>query len=156
MGFDPKPQQNAAGNFLGAKQELQTGPFVLRSLLDNVPLSEDGDNDDIKINCVDYLGMEGFSISPCSNMLTLPFQRGIYTSVPQPQSSSTSFKSLPVLPTSPLNPSSFSPRDCARVSPRAQSPETPSRVFSRSYCSPRFKKHVCCATIPSPFILCQS
>jgi hypothetical protein len=31
-------------------------PFVLRPLLDDVPLSEDGSKDDIKINCVDYLG----------------------------------------------------------------------------------------------------
>ncbi|CAM1510246.1 Fc.00g005810.m01.CDS01 [Cosmosporella sp. VM-42] len=31
------------------------GPFVLRSLLDEVPLSADGSQDDIKINCVDYL-----------------------------------------------------------------------------------------------------
>ena len=32
------------------------GPFVLRPLLDDVPLSEDGTKTDIKINCVDYLG----------------------------------------------------------------------------------------------------
>ncbi|KAJ4389487.1 hypothetical protein N0V93_006956 [Gnomoniopsis smithogilvyi] len=55
MGFDPQSQQIEAGSSSGAKQELHTGPFVLRSLLDNVPLSEDGDNDDVKINCVDYL-----------------------------------------------------------------------------------------------------
>ncbi|KPM43540.1 hypothetical protein AK830_g3004 [Neonectria ditissima] len=33
----------------------EDGPFVLRSLLDDVPLSPDGSQDDIKINCVDYL-----------------------------------------------------------------------------------------------------
>lgn len=33
----------------------EDGPFVLRSLLDDVPLSADGSQDDIKINCVDYL-----------------------------------------------------------------------------------------------------
>lgn len=32
------------------------GPFVLRPLLHDVPLSSDGASDDIKINCVDYLG----------------------------------------------------------------------------------------------------
>lgn len=32
------------------------GPYVLRSLLSEVPLSADGSQDDIKINCVDYLG----------------------------------------------------------------------------------------------------
>lgn len=36
---------------------LESGPFVLRTLLKDVPLSADGEkDDDIKINCVDYLG----------------------------------------------------------------------------------------------------
>lgn len=35
---------------------LESGPFVLRTLLADVPLSADGDKEDIKINCVDYLG----------------------------------------------------------------------------------------------------
>jgi hypothetical protein len=34
----------------------EVGPYVLRTLLDEVPLSADGSKDDIKINCVDYLG----------------------------------------------------------------------------------------------------
>lgn len=34
----------------------EDGPYVLRTLLDEVPLSADGSQDDIKINCVDYLG----------------------------------------------------------------------------------------------------
>lgn len=34
----------------------EVGPYVLRTLLDEVPLSADGGHDDIKINCVDYLG----------------------------------------------------------------------------------------------------
>ena len=37
-------------------QPLESGPFVLRTLLDEVPLSAEGPHDDIKINCVDYLG----------------------------------------------------------------------------------------------------
>ncbi|KAI1423761.1 hypothetical protein F5Y12DRAFT_514699 [Xylaria sp. FL1777] len=32
-----------------------TGPYVLRTLFADVPLSEDGSKDDIKINCVEYL-----------------------------------------------------------------------------------------------------
>lgn len=56
MGLDSQSSDAAAASPQGAKQELQTGPFVLRTLLDNVPLSEDGDHDSIKINCVDYLG----------------------------------------------------------------------------------------------------
>lgn len=33
-----------------------TGPYVLRTLFADVPLSEDGSRDDIRINCVEYLG----------------------------------------------------------------------------------------------------
>ena len=37
--------------------KLETGPYVLRTLLKDVPLSADGGNDDdVKINCVEYLG----------------------------------------------------------------------------------------------------
>ncbi len=35
---------------------LDTGPFVLRPLFKEVPLSADSTDEDIKINCVDYLG----------------------------------------------------------------------------------------------------
>jgi hypothetical protein len=34
----------------------ETGPFVLRSLLEDLPLSAEGDRDDIEINCVEFLG----------------------------------------------------------------------------------------------------
>ena len=43
---DPNPNRAA----------LEAGPYVLRTLLKDVPLSADGANDDVKINCVDYLG----------------------------------------------------------------------------------------------------
>ncbi|KAI0169500.1 hypothetical protein GGR52DRAFT_469835 [Hypoxylon sp. FL1284] len=36
-------------------KEFGTGPFVLRTLFADVPLSEDGTKDDIKVNCVEYL-----------------------------------------------------------------------------------------------------
>ncbi|KAI2608524.1 uncharacterized protein GGS25DRAFT_280913 [Hypoxylon fragiforme] len=36
-------------------KEWGAGPFILRSLFADVPLSEDGTQDDIKINCVEYL-----------------------------------------------------------------------------------------------------
>lgn len=35
----------------------ETGPFVLRSLLEDLPLSAEGDRDDIEINCVEFLGI---------------------------------------------------------------------------------------------------
>lgn len=39
------------------QSDLETGPFVLRTLLKDVPLSGDGaKDDDVKINCVEYLG----------------------------------------------------------------------------------------------------
>ncbi|KAI1079305.1 hypothetical protein F5B20DRAFT_544460 [Whalleya microplaca] len=38
-----------------ALDELGAGPFILRTLFADVPLSEDGTRDDIKINCVEYL-----------------------------------------------------------------------------------------------------
>ena len=34
----------------------ETGPYILRSLLEDVPLSGEGDRDDIEINCVEFLG----------------------------------------------------------------------------------------------------
>ena len=34
----------------------ETGPFVLRTLLDDVPLSADGDERDVRITCVEFLG----------------------------------------------------------------------------------------------------
>lgn len=43
-----------------SETSLESGPFVLRTLLNHVPLSADGDkDDDVKINCVDYLGAHG-------------------------------------------------------------------------------------------------
>lgn len=46
-----KPPQNPTYS------NLETGPYVLRTLLKDVPLSaDDGNDDDIKINCVEYLG----------------------------------------------------------------------------------------------------
>ena len=35
----------------------ETGPYVLRNLLEDLPLSADGDRDDIEITCVEFLGM---------------------------------------------------------------------------------------------------
>lgn len=47
---DDPPAQNPG------RAALEAGPYVLRTLLKDVPLSADGANDDVKINCVDYLG----------------------------------------------------------------------------------------------------
>lgn len=50
----------------------ETGPYVLRSLLEDVPLSADGDRDDIDITCVEFLGVCNISIivPPVVHLLT--------------------------------------------------------------------------------------
>lgn len=43
----------------GSQRDLpvaEDGPYLLQSLLEDVPLSEDGSKGDIKINCVEYYG----------------------------------------------------------------------------------------------------
>jgi hypothetical protein len=40
-----------------ARTAPEVGPFVLRSLLADLPLSAEGDGNDIEINCVEFLGM---------------------------------------------------------------------------------------------------
>ncbi|KAK4221002.1 hypothetical protein QBC38DRAFT_404084 [Podospora fimiseda] len=49
-----EPQRNNRAAAIAARP-ARTGPFGLRPLLHRVPLSENGDSEDIKINCVDYL-----------------------------------------------------------------------------------------------------
>jgi hypothetical protein len=57
MASDPQRKQLRAADALYSKPN----PFELRPLLHDVPLSADGKNEDIKINCVDYLGMRFIS-----------------------------------------------------------------------------------------------
>ncbi|KAF5679907.1 TGF beta receptor associated protein [Fusarium heterosporum] len=47
----------------------EVGPYVLRTLLDEVPLSADGGQDDIKINCVDYLDANLYVGTSASELL---------------------------------------------------------------------------------------
>ena len=50
------PEELASSTVEGAIPE--TGPYVLRSLLEDLPLSADGSRDDIEITCVEFLGMQ--------------------------------------------------------------------------------------------------
>ncbi|KAI9735375.1 MAG: hypothetical protein M1818_006570 [Claussenomyces sp. TS43310] len=53
----------------------EAGPFVLRTLLENVPLSAEGDGHDITINCVDFLGSNlyvGTSASEILHFVQIP------------------------------------------------------------------------------------
>ncbi|OIW29824.1 hypothetical protein CONLIGDRAFT_631896 [Coniochaeta ligniaria NRRL 30616] len=56
--MDSESQSGATASAAGTQQStrpaLETGPFVLRPLLQDVPLSAEGTDEDIKINCVDY------------------------------------------------------------------------------------------------------
>ncbi|KAH6982428.1 hypothetical protein EDB80DRAFT_254304 [Ilyonectria destructans] len=113
------------------RQSLEDGPFVLRSLLDEVPLSADGTDEDIRINCTT-----------------------IYMSEHPPRSSSTSSRYPQTRQTRPENPSSSSPRDSAPptsnhpVHLRAHAPE-----FNRYLCSLGLERRASCATGPSPSTL---
>jgi hypothetical protein len=84
----------------------ETGPYVFRSLLDDVPLSTDGEKDDIEITCVEFLGAYNIYCIRClgANILTIlrhtraeHVQTRISTLEPLPPKSSTSSRYLPTL-----------------------------------------------------------
>ena len=52
----PESRSGEAASLQKKLTSLATGPLVLRTLFEDVPLSADGSKDDIKINCVDYFG----------------------------------------------------------------------------------------------------
>lgn len=58
MASDPE-RKNGKAVVAAASAATLPGarPYALRPLLHDVPLSADGKNEDIKINCVDYYGM---------------------------------------------------------------------------------------------------
>lgn len=56
MASDPQRNQNEAAAAAAAALP-RAHPYTLRPLLHDVPLSGDGNNEDVKINCVDYYGM---------------------------------------------------------------------------------------------------
>ncbi|KAI0897690.1 hypothetical protein F4806DRAFT_459567 [Annulohypoxylon nitens] len=66
-------------------KEFDVGPFVLRTLFEDVPLSEDGTKDDIKINCVEYLDDHlyvGTSDSELLHFFQIPPDPGDKSSAP--------------------------------------------------------------------------
>jgi len=53
-----EPQASGeAASWKRKRLAAEVGPFVLRSLLEDLPLSADGGRDDVEINCVEFLGM---------------------------------------------------------------------------------------------------
>ena len=91
------------GSTSGPLDFAETGPYVFRSLLDNVPLAADGDRDDIEINCVEFLGTYIAMYYTVCAPLGSPFlirtsadfpQSRISMLEPLPPKSSTSFRYL--------------------------------------------------------------
>lgn len=66
--------QKVAGSKKRRLTAPETGPFVLRSLLEDVPLSAEGDNKNIQINCVEFLGEQ----CSLSSLFQLPVQITLY------------------------------------------------------------------------------
>ena len=59
MPEDDVPPQNrdmTTSSPAGGQPNFRDGPFVLRTLLADVPVSADGTQQDITITCVEYLG----------------------------------------------------------------------------------------------------
>jgi hypothetical protein len=54
--MDHGDPEGVLGSMSGLLGSAETGPYVFRTLLDNVPLAADGNGDDIEINCVEFLG----------------------------------------------------------------------------------------------------
>lgn len=150
------PSQEAEPSSTDAQRELATGPFVLRTLLHDIPLCEDGgEDDDVRINCVDYLG-NSHSWHSQLLMLTAGSQAETSTSVPLLRNCFISSRFPPTLPTPPASQSSYLPRGYVPSTTRAPSPETRNQASSRSSCCLGSRKHACCATIPSPSTPYQS
>lgn len=150
------PSQEDEPSSRDAQQELATGPYVLRTLLHDIPLSEDGGDDDddngndVRIKCVDYIG----NSHPWPGqllMLTASPQAATFISAPLPRNCSISSKSPPTLPTSLASRSSYLPRGYARHITRAPLPPgIRNQGSNRSYCCLGSRKHACSATTPSP------
>lgn len=67
--------QKGIGSGMTRLAAPESGPFVLRSLLEDVPLSAEGEKDDIEINCVEFLGEHSYSIARYS------LQEAVFTSI---------------------------------------------------------------------------
>ena len=101
--MDQGDPEGIQGSTLEPLNLTDTGPYVFRSLLDNVPLAADGGRDDIEMNCVEFLGTgcefnytvcaplgSHFLIRKSANFI----QSRISTLGPLPPKSSTSFRYL--------------------------------------------------------------
>lgn len=139
---------------------LETGPYVLRRLLNNVPLSADGDGDGdgIKINCVEFLGMFWGPQPLTSAQRRLfsadPIQTRTSTLGPRPQKSFILYKYPQTLKAHQENQRIYWLRGSRLpiiILPHPRAPES-----SRYYSSQKQIKLVYYATGQSPFTLSRS
>jgi hypothetical protein len=89
----------------------EEGPFVLRSLLADLPLSAEGDRVDVEINCVEFLGTCGMLMAFITLNLWLAITNNVqtrtYTLVHLLLKYSTSSKFLQTTKINPRNPPIF-------------------------------------------------
>jgi hypothetical protein len=131
----------------------EDGPFVLRSLLDDVPLSTDGSQNDVKINCVEYYGaFKACWPKPTGSVLTL-LQSTISTSAQAHRSCCTLSRYLRIPVIAPADLFTSSLRDSLQVMPKYQAP---CPVFNRSYSSPAPARPAYDAIGRSPSTLCRN
>ena len=135
------------------------GPYVLRPLLQNVPLSADGGDEDIKINCVDYLGtIRPLSYTYAAISLTdsSSTQMATCTSARRPRSCFTFSRFLPIPVIRPEAHSLFSHPACVRRTGNLKLPVDPGLACNRSSCCRALPRHASSATGPSPSTRCPN
>ena len=133
----------------------ENGPYVLRSLIEDLPLSADGDRTDIEINCVEFLGEQFLFIFPsCSSVANVHSQIRTYILGRRPRKSSTSYRFPRILPTYLESPLIFWLRDYRLPIMSRLLEKDP--VSSRFCCFLESTKLVYCVTGQSPFIPCQN
>lgn len=88
---------------------VERGPYVLKTLLEDVPLSADGDREDIVINCIEYWGMcyqtaayHSSSKTPVLVLWANWLQRATCMLEHPPPRFYTLYKYLPTPPTIPM------------------------------------------------------
>lgn len=84
------------GDGQGSNGRPEEGPFILRPLLDNVPLVTDETEGEVKINCVEYYGRP-HRMQPLHEpkLIDSPKQIATYMSAPARPSYSISYRYLP-------------------------------------------------------------
>lgn len=132
----------------------EDGPYVLRSVLDNMPLAEDGTPGDVAINCVEYFGAYSGSIELSMEIANHNFQTGTFTSAHQPPRSFILYAFRPILQTRTLVQSSSPHHEY--LLPLYRMVKGNSMAYSRFSCFPKYPKLASYATVQLRSIACPS